>query len=354
MTAANVKFPPVACVPGVNFPNPADLQTGDILFPRVPRTGGAKNGDELDDKSSRYLESLGLSDIETFKQHFEKNRKTWSTHHSQQLESAPKAGGLDIGDPANLMLLMRILEASFKDEINIWFGLTMTQFFRHPLMKILLGALNKDLGDGFFVGHCALVLRDPSSTDPADLYVIEANITDYSHYGVSIHPYYINPVQDGGTAGQMRGWANHRAALGQKAWAKRPNALNEETPPVDQLRQLIVCNAKKHIGRPYGFFDSPRFGDTDRLYCSEFISQVFQETSPGHLQVDDRRKWDWLVDNIGGKEFGKKVKAAIATEKPKIEVEGTEFFILTVHMLWCSANLNWLFSPTNDEHEYAP
>ena len=43
------------------------------------------------------------------------------------------------------------------------------------------------------------------------------------------------------------------------------------------LSRFIIDSAKSHLGRPYGFFDNPALGDTDRLYCSEFVLSTFRQ-----------------------------------------------------------------------------
>lgn len=358
-------------VPGSNCPVEADLQTGDILFPRLPgpvATASLVEASELAFLDPYRQRSLRQLEQESLKRWLQLQQSTGIGDDPPAIEAVTRRGGihaptssaggmgLDLGDWRTLQFLLRILRANLPDLFEDWFDITIEQLIKkyRGLLRLLIGALGQDMRDGFFVGHCALVLRQPDDDPAGAVYVIEANITDYAHYGVSIHPYLDpgDPHGNGSNAQRMRGWANYRAALGQDMWARRPKPLDTTARTAQDVKTALARHAKALLGRPYGFFDSPRFGDTDRLYCSEFIHTAMIDTAaalqgshPGlALDLDDHRSWRWLLDNLGSSDFANQVRDSLTPELLAL-VEEKPFFILTVHMLWRSEKLRELFTP---------
>lgn len=342
----------IPIAPGTNSPREEDLQTGDLLFPRgEPHNKLAMlyvetafhpllNGDK---PLEEVLGVRPVAQAEPPAPGYQVVRLV----DSPQLWIETAGGGFDPNRPDHLMLLLKILDATFGELTREWLNMTVRQFIRHPISRILIDAINKDLGNGFFVGHCGLVLRERGGhdSDSGRAYVIEANITDFSHYRVSIHPY-----SDSSGNEPTRGWVNYRCGLGQKVWHARPIALDGNRPGTGAIREAIVTHAKTLLGRPYGFFDNPCLGETDRLYCSEFVLSVFTQAgnSGANLDVTDHRCWKWLLENMAE-------PARTQLEKELRSGDGRlynwvitrPFFLLTVQMLWRSAALVAKHRPGN-------
>lgn len=266
--------------------------------------------------------------------------------------------GMDAAKAEREMLLLFILREAFPDLLQQWLGMSVLQFLLHPLRRILLGALEREAGgDSFFVGHVAMVLRerDGAHADDGEVWVIEANTTDFSHYGVALNRYWVDgeptaPVVPGAHGlDRMRGWANRRLAQGQAIWHSRLRAAHHDAAAALLWRQRLVDHAKRYLGRPYGFFDNPAFGDAGRLYCGEFVQRALEDTEPANQawQVAQNRAWDWLLQNLGdlgSPAFVKEVSAAL-TPQLRQQMQGKPFFLLTLHMLYRSAALVHLSPP---------
>jgi hypothetical protein len=329
---------------GVNSPHENDLRTGDLLFPRSPIPAA----DQLEmlletslplllnpDKS--IADVLGVRPVEERSRGMPGYEITRVAERPQFFIESARSGVFDPNRPEHLMLLLKILDATFGELTMDWLNMTVRQFIQHPIARILIDAINKDLGNGFFVGHCALVLREQAGHDAnaGRAYVIEANITDFSHYRVSIHPY-----SETNGAEPTSGWVNFRCGLGQQVWHARPAALDRDLPAAAAMRSAIVTWAKTLLGRPYGFFDNPALGETDRLYCSEFVYSVFSKADSMQLDVGDHRSWRWLLENMPD-------PARTQLEDELRSGDGRlyqwvitrPFFLLTVQMLWRSARL---------------
>jgi hypothetical protein len=254
-------------------------------------------------------------------------------------------------DPVRIALMFFILTKAFGGLIDDWLKMPVFKFVQHPLCDLLTGALRHSADEGFFVGHVAMVLRETDGAhDPAGkLWVIEANATDYAHYSVSVHPYF---VADEGTAplGQrrVRGWLNRRLALGEAVWCSRHEALQADDGDaaagarVEALRARLVPLAKQYLGRRYGFFDNPDFGETGRFYCAEFVHRVFWDLGDDAMGLDQHCQWEWLLANsalLGSEGFVERMRVAVHADGFRETIRGKPFFLLTLPMLYACQRL---------------
>jgi hypothetical protein len=357
-------MPSIPITWGKTCPHPDSLQTGDLVFPRGPASDANALLEAITampqlselTANMRVAELLGEERLQLLRvRNVPAHTMPLEPVQPDKLAEQGRGGVFDPTNPAHLFLLVRILNATFGDLTEQWLGMTVKQFLNHPISRILTGAINQDLGGGFFVGHVGLILREPSgaSSGATQPWVIEGNITDFSHYRVSIHPYYDERETTGSLpSGRMRGWVNYRTALGQQVWSGRPKAFINETPEVAQAREAIARHAKALLGRPYGFFDHPALGDTDRLYCSEFVLNVFRSvgTATLNLKVDDHRWWRWLLENLPFGAFRQQLEKALKEDGLYDRVINKEFFLLTVHMLWRSEQLAAQLKPGGEEY----
>lgn len=358
-------------------PRPESLRTGDLLFPRCAARqfaemgarslAGSLSAEELALPLPQFLgPALTLQLLEG-----EAAPRAFAERATAQERSERRGGG---GlSPERVALLVAILKLEFAELFDQWFDMSVSRFLSHPLARVLLNALDGELADGFFIGHCAMVLREHDgrhSDDPqASLWVIEANATSFSRYGVSARPYHIagDEVDD---SGRHRSWLGQRAARGDSVWRARPAVL--ETGDASQalaIRERLVPAAKRYQHRSYSFFDSPQFANDGRLYCSEFVFRVLQDVrtalAPNDqpADTDDRRRWAWMRDNNPpGSPIGKAIAEALNDAKlrrylfppegdPDYHPQGRPFFILTVQMLWRSAHLLHLDKPGGVEYD---
>lgn len=353
----------------LHHPFAADLQTGDLLFPRVPDSAleahvrphpfwRAPSGAALEQKMADFLGQEAVDMLQDEALHPDVSGLLNSPAQGpgpwlEMLEQDPAAAKARKAERE--MLLLFILREAFPDLLQAWLGMSVLQFLQHPLRQILLGALEREAGgDSFFVGHVAMVLRerDGAHADDGDVWVIEANTTDFSHYGVALNRYWADNeptdrvVQGPHGLDRMRGWANRRLAQGQAIWHSRFLAAHSDAAAALPWRQRLVNHAKFYLGRPYGFFDNPTFGDAGRLYCGEFVQRVFQDAQPANQdwQVAQNRQWDWLLQHLGdlgSPTFVKDVSNAL-TQELRLKMKGKPFFLLTLHMLYRSAALKHL------------
>jgi cell wall-associated NlpC family hydrolase len=282
-----------------------------------------------------------------------------------RLPTLERAGADDLG-PKRIALLVAILRAEFGQLFEQWFGLTVEAFLRHPLARVLMQALGGELDAGFFIGHCALVLRlrDGAHSDAAEAqpWIIEANATDFANYGVRMRPYVVDPPEDG-RGDRHRSWSARRASRGNFCWHARHAAMDGGDDAARQAAsEALVVHAMRYLGRSYSFFDSPQFADDARLYCSEFVFRAFDDSRlglqapprPALERLDDRRRWGWMkANNPPDSPIGRAIAAVWADSTtrnhvfppeghPEYHPQGRPFFILTVQMLWRSA---WLVHP---------
>jgi hypothetical protein len=261
-------------------------------------------------------------------------------------ESDPRAEA----DRTYLMLV--ILWKAFPELLDDWLDKSVVEFLGHPLYKLLIGAIENESGPGLFVGHVAMVLceRDGAHAANGRVWVIEANTTDFSHYRVAVHPYLVPgepeavPAPGDVVFPRLRGWANRRLSLGESIWHSRHKSLlagDADAGALD-MRQRLVDVAKSYLGRPYGFFDHPDFGDDGRFYCGEFVHKVFQRVGGELLKVDENRTWNWLYENralMGDATFVQRLEHAMKAGGLLQQMQGKAFFLLALPMLYKSAAL---------------
>lgn len=372
------------------------LRTGDVLFPRkVKRHEDRYTVKERDRRRKAedsslngFVEALyaGVPDAEKSPDEsigfFNKLMEMFKPKGTN--EDAPFGDGLTSKQQLDVL---RIFKVEFEHFIPHWFGgLSAKEFFKiipsqHPIAKLLLEAMSDSRSEGFFIGHSALVICNNENAD--DAYVIEANVSDFAHYGVAIHPYfcssdldanglfaYDNPTKNEYPSKLMRGWVNRRVAMGEQVWHQR-HLFFENTTHTEQqktlLRTALTQQAKPLLGRSYSILDSATYGNSNRLYCFEFIDYVYKQavnqtgTHVPDLRLDDQRTWEWLWANLADPSpFRAKFKAAFmdytgngdpvnGSVWDKVKVSDCPVF--TAHMLFKSENLKLKFNPKSDKKD---
>ena len=393
----------------LHHPEPCALQTGDLLFPKVAKSSPSplwlslrRRLDRPDPDDGRTLrEYLSQSIGEDAVDALENDAYTldvsallarprvrlpvasaFSADLSRialdlsRLSRAPHdgaAGAQDLGQDLRTLsgeltrvaaassarnkadrtyLMLVILWKAFPELLGDWLKMTVAEFLQHPLSDLLIGALERESGPGFFVGHVAMVLRerDGAHAPDGDKWVIEANTTDFSHYRVAIHPYLVpgeplaEPQPGDAVPARLRGWANRRLSSGESIWHSRHKSLldDDTNAGVLDMRRRLVDVAKSYLGRPYGFFDDPQFGDDGRFYCGEYVHKVFERVGAGALKVDENRTWDWLYTNralLGDAAFVTRLEHAMKKGGLLKKMQGKQFFLLTLPMLYKSSTL---------------
>ncbi len=375
--------------PGTHCPKPEDLQTGDLLFPRKPTKAVAVGDKEwgAPGGSARFVLE-GFSPDITVRQLLQHRypelltdgphalAQSWSAQRlppgkplkgpNEGLKGAEGAKGttdsqFDLDDPRVMYLVYKILSVEMQELFNGWLDMSVKEFRKSPLGKFLIKLLKApDPTEGnFLIGHMAMVIREhggqvvTDGSQTGQVYVIEANITDFSHYRVAMHPYLVADGESS-TEGELRGWANRRVALGQMVWSARPAVFvggSGVTAHTQAARRLaLAAHAKRWLGRPFGFFDEPAFGEPDRMYCAEYLYRVFQDAdAPGTLPPTDlgggNRTWGWML-----KYFAATKDAELAGYlQDLIDNKGFSadrpFFVLTPAMVWSSSVLGGQWSP---------
>lgn len=362
MPAAN---PPTTIDFGKNFPSPTDLQTGDILFARAPTPidpvvlvlmtqvlatdplGQVRVGDYLGpDLVFQTAMAAERPDIAT-------QAYVLYVAWTPPISLFSQTVKLKLS-PHRVALIMAILMTEFSELTEDWFGLTLIEFCTKPLAQLLLKVFEGDISDGFFIGHCALVICEDDGIDPttSEPYVIEANTTSFNHYGVAMHPYFVEKDGQVGTE-RFRSWAAYRASRGDCVWSARPKALiNADRQTAERIRSELRQTSKLYLGRSYGFFDSAMYGDTGRLYCGEFVYSTFRDVLEGRRGSpplpnvppvgEDVRSWQWMRANNPPKvtgDIGHMIEACFKDRDIERHIRNRKFFILTVQMLYLSAYL---------------
>lgn len=422
MTVDYSKFPPAEFLPnlGVTCPDPATLQTGDLLFPRIrdspevdlpmhrnrysdllKKTSmlefGKKNKpikdilgrDKVDELLKKavmkegqpvFTEQRSLDITAVMTEGNKKINNNNSLYASQQgvqilnqlldvdaaVEESWGFNNDDIfEDPKYIELIIEILiAAKFGDVVENWFNrpmpITLTQFSEDPLIQLLLDLLTSDdVRTNVFIGHVGIVIRENEN-----IYVIEDNITSYSHYRVAIHPYYVagenaivnnyltgnylnpgyKPTTDyGRPAAQISGWVNRRTAMLEHVWHARPTGLSNSD------KDSLVAAAKALHGRPFGFFDHPEFGNNDRMYCAEFVYKVFRDgvSKQWADKIIDKMTWEYVRNYLkadGNTKMQKFVEIILADPTYVID-KNRPFFVLPPAILWNSTNLQLMLTP---------
>ena len=258
-----------------------------------------------------------------------------------------------------IAFLVAVLKVEFKDITRVWLNLSVDDFLKHPLVRVLFRAFEGHAQDNFFVGHCAMVLRerdgehDPNGT----AYVIEANATSFARYGVAMRPYLVP-----GDAVPYRSWAGFRVSRGDHVWSARHKTLaGSNDARTEAIRRRLLVAAKRYIGRAYSFFDSPDFAHAGRLYCSELIWRAFNDVQSGldgeppcpdlaPLDDTDVRTWAWMRQNnpkMRADDIGDAIEQVWNHQDTSafVQTDRRPFFILTVQMLWRTAQVQQAFRP---------
>lgn len=387
-------------------PDPGMLRTGDLLFPRAlsgvgvagsPRTGlqsepelpavmvalgahparwSGTDGGSDDDRSMLDLLRPALAPLiehigTATSQEVQRLLDGWSIGPAQShgdhgviahdLASGRRANLVDLDDVSLQLKLLRIMSVAMPDLLQQWLAMSVTEFVRSALGRFLLHILGGGrASDAFFVGHIAMVVRSETgrlvAEDAAlgDVFVIEANTTDYSHYRVALHPYRHPGTASLPSPTQRIGWMDRRAALGEKVWMGRiALPAGQEV----EFRRKLSEAALSLLGRPYGFFDHPGLGDSDRLYCSEFVHESCRMAAQAlHLRlpdVSDRCTWGWMLDYLhatGQRDVHALVRDLMAERRFPAS---RRFFVLSPAMIWNSASLAMRWSPPG-QSGYAP
>lgn len=401
------KPPPIDIEFNVTCPDPADLRTGDLVFPRGPKQVQAEQWEtmlrkKLDVLASTLpvLDSASRSDLQgqqmkvgvTVRQAVgplltlvkpdlpvvEMVRPAVAVtpirlKMLRDLEGAREGNKFDPFDPLHVLLVLFILKDQFEPMLEKWLGLDLWDFLRHPIARIIIGGLSDDRDAGIFVGHVGLVVREEPAKpgDPEKLMVYEGNVTDFSAYETRAKLYHDARDPAGATAedGLMRGWAGYRHALGNSVWSARPKLLHDldtkaqagdaaAGSDAQRIRHAIRRHAKELLGIGYAFFDHPQSGDPGRLYCSEYVRLVLQRAGR-ELKVafpfDDNVTWNWMVEHIEDPAFKAQVEAALDHDPffgdPLRQfVDGKEFPIYTVQMAWRTASVHKVFMPKGAEY----
>lgn len=347
---------PVPIAMGASCPHPDTLRTGDLLFARAP--GDARAAPPAERGVAPWLAALQLRPRAARHPAPPQARKrgdgwgdTLLRHESRAVHRLRPLTRSAAADPQ--ALLLKILQSEFDASLRSWFGLDLDRFVRHPLAEFLMDALRSELGAGLFVGHVAMVVREPHGA----LMVHESNITDFSAYETRAKRYIDpdDPAPAPGNACRMHGWVGYRHAVGDKVWCARPALLSslDETDPARaaQVRDAIRLAAKRHAGVPYGCLDHPEPGNAQRLYCSEFVLVVLRDVAAQFgtdFELQDTWSWRWFLDHLPDASVQQRLRGALASGGLWDRLEQRRFFLYTVQMLWRSAGMRVLFTPPGD------
>jgi hypothetical protein len=365
---------PVEIEFGTNYPKPEQLRTGDILYvrPAVPTSHWRllMLPDQLleVDRQKTVAEFLGPSlmlqlAVITNDADVLADAQDLARRAELEFDGLRKTTTLPMKE---MLFLIALMYVEFPVLVKSWFHISITRFLMNPLVKLLMKSFDGSIKDGFFIGHCAMVIRETDGAEDGagTPYIIEANATSFDHYGVNITPYYL--PDDGRTGtGLYRSWAQARAARGDACWLARPTALADDASPiVRQRRQSLLAGSKTYLGRNYSFFDNPEVGDAGRLYCSEFIYRAFGDVSKSDPAVPPMNDggvmtWQWMKDNNPDDPqkpdgIGHWVQKCWDDPDigPHIRKKGALFFILTVQMLWHTTAVdNTVFRPYGQPYQ---
>jgi hypothetical protein len=350
---------PIQVAPGSSCPHPDTLRTGDLLFARAPGDGRCP-GPAGERGVAPWLAMLQLRPRSTHRSTPARPQRPhpdgWGgsllrgdARVAHRLR-APlvKHGAADPQD-----LLLKVLHAEFGASLRSWFDLDVDRFVRHPVAQFLMDALRSELGAGLFVGHMAMVVREPGGL----LMVHESNITDFSAYETRAKRYIdpADPRPAAGNACRMHGWLGYRHAMGNMVWAARPAALARldagDPQGAEQVRDAIRLQAKRLSGIPYGCLDHPDPGNAQRLYCSEFVLVVLRAVADQlgiEFGVEDTGSWRWFVDHLRDAGLQQRLRAVLAHDGLWQRLQQRRFFLYTVQMAWCSAGVQPFFTPAGE------
>jgi hypothetical protein len=252
------------------FPVPGEdnLQSGDLLFPK---------------KAQDYIP-------------LEVPKPTWNFHHlglAAEYSHKP-LGELLASDAAKDSALKRDM-AMLQGRMVSAFGAEMgvaLQALDLPLVLYLYRLLFDEVAEqvvpvlqdlNLAFGHVAMLFEEAG-----EWFVMEAGCTDYSHYRVSIAPYW-DPEDADRPPGQKRSWALRRADLGQSVWTARHDNFNTESLP------KVLAECKNWLGVPYGILEPGMMANPDRIYCSELIQRGFDKAG---LTINQKQDWLWVLARL--------------------------------------------------------
>lgn len=303
-------------------------------------------------------------------------------------ESAETQGLEDIQDEilANPKIIKLIFDIMKADGLTVliaeWFSgevpKNLKQFYTDPLTKMLFEMLTAhDPRTNVFLGHVGLVIREKEGQNAigndGNVYIIEANITSYSHYRVAMHPYFVSAEVDqvkkylndniGNesidyelAAANVTGWLNRRTAMLEHVWHARPEATLDNGFKGD-WQNAIINAAKAMHGRPYGFFDQPEMGDDDRMYCSEFIYNAFKRGVSDNAAnlLKEKMTWDNVrlsLEKDGNTKMHGFIDDILSKKDRYTKVPTDPFFVFQPAILWNSPCLQSILEPGHNS--YAP
>lgn len=302
-----------------DFPIPGqsahDLRSGDLLFPKNPlyQVVAALPGvdqvlnefDAQDHKSSKVHQVLSSAKPQ------DKRLQAYLRVLESQMS---RAFGLDFSGPLGLLdlpLLIYLYRLLFEDLSN------------------QIGPYLDDINLTF--GHVAMVFEESG-----EWFVAEAGCTDYSHYRVSIAPYF-DPEDSDRASGQKRGWAARREALGQCTWTARHTQFDPKKSP-DQMT-TIVNEFKNWLSVPYGILEPGMMKNPDRMYCSEVLVRSFEKAK---MWMDENQNWEWVLAQIVGLP-----DPQVAIVRKIVGRIPVEFPLLSPKMIYKSPQLKQVFCPTD-------
>jgi hypothetical protein len=175
-------------------------------------------------------------------------------------------------------------------------------------------------------GHVAMLFEEAG-----EWFVMEAGCTDYSHYRVSIAPYW--DAEDAKRPiGQMRSWAMRRAELGQSVWTARHQEFTREK------LTLVLAECKNWLGVPYGILERGMMANPDRIYCSELIQRGFDKAG---LTINQKQDWLWVLARLASGD------ATWSSSKLKVvrELLLKRFPLLSPGMIYKSPLMTQSFKP---------
>jgi hypothetical protein len=305
-------------LPADSCPSPDMLQTGDLLFPRLPKSDvvflAPFNADKL--KLGKTVNFTGIPKIARSQVWSADGLGDWANASIAHVEQAYDRDNAHFSNNAAIseaMMVWKAMKLKALGSIEALAGSSLAEFMDDPLVILFRVGLGGPLGDihftsfegsigKYYIGHVAMVVRKGE-----EVFVIEANASDYSHYRVALHPYFCDD-EDPNTLldphseqlQRMRGWCNRRLAIGETVWAARPMKQDDPGSPPRSLnndeRAAVEVAAKLMLGRPYDMFDSVRLGDDDRLYCGEFIYLAL--LNGASLDTSDQATWSWVVSRL--------------------------------------------------------
>lgn len=312
------------------YPPTSELKTGDLLFPKKPehrvleakgllgnnRLTVSKNECNLERQQGADTALPTLLDLQKLppQKLLETNSEQWRdmVAYAHMVQSRiRRAFGLRFADR-----LLQLVLPNFFELVRLLFNETAA----------ITSPLKPDLSLTF--SHVAMAFEEDG-----EWYVIESGATDFSHYRVSVSPYF--DADDHNRApSQYRGWAMRRQSLGQHVWSAR------STPVLNQAQQQQLVNeCKAHLGIPYGILEPGMINNDDRIYCSELVAYAYASLDPP-LPITHNQNWFWIASQLLGLN-----KTMVKTFCSVMGTKGYPFPLLSPAMIYTSPCMQPVFSP---------